>query len=100
MCPSYHLIVASSLSLDVEYLFWMGSALSGVVPAVRYDFGIFMGGAELKSFYSVISVSNQKPKVLLITIDVDMWVILWVCLLRQIHIKYVSVLGISTGTAV
>ena len=70
-----------------------------VVSAVRYDFGIFVGGGELKSFYSAI-LSPTRSQSSLITIDVDMWVILWVCLLRQIHIKYMSVLGISTGTAV
>ena len=99
MCPSYHLIVASSLSLDVEYLFWWVPVLSVVVSAVRYDIGIFVGGVELKSFYSAI-LSPTRSQSSLITIDVDMWVILWVCLLRQIHIKYVSVLGISIGVAV
>ena len=51
---SYHLTVASSLCLDVEYLFgrfqpffcwwWFGSC----------DFGVFVWGGELKSSYSAI----------------------------------------------
>ena len=73
--------------------------MSVIVSAVRYDFGIFVGGVELKSFYSAI-LSPTRSQSSLTTIGVDMWVILWVCLLRQIHIKYVSVLGISIGTAV
>ena len=58
MHPSYHFIVASSLSLDIAYAFWQIPVgffvlfVSGS-SAVSCDFGVFMRG-ERTSFYSTI----------------------------------------------
>lgn len=52
---SYCLTVASSWSSDIEYLFWKVQVffVSGCW-AISCDFGVFMRGGELKSFYSTI----------------------------------------------
>ena len=42
------------LSLDVEYLFWWVPIFDHGCSGVSYDFGIFVRGSELKSFYSTI----------------------------------------------
>ena len=54
-CPSCCLILASSLSLSVGYIFNRSESffINGC-SAVSYDFGIFMRGGELQSFYSAI----------------------------------------------
>ena len=45
---SYHLVVASSLSLDVEYLFTVGcSLLVDGYSTVSCDFSVFMRGDEV-----------------------------------------------------
>ena len=49
------LIVASSLSLDVKYVFLIGSSLLGQWLFNSCDFGVFMRGSELKSSYSILS---------------------------------------------
>ena len=53
-CPSYHLVVASSLSLGVKYLFLVGSSLFCWWLFRSCDFGIFVRAHELMFFYSAI----------------------------------------------
>ena len=62
LCPSYHLVVASSLFLEVGCLF-CGLQYIPVdgCSMVSYDFGALMGGGECMSFYSTIL--NWKPVV-------------------------------------
>ena len=64
MHPSFHLVVASSLSLDVEHLFWeVWVFLVDGYSAVSCDFGVFVREGELKSFYSTIYSQTSKKKV-------------------------------------
>lgn len=54
---SYHLIVACSLSLHVEFFFffWYVSVLFvNDCSTVSWDFGIFTRGGKLKFFYSAV----------------------------------------------
>ena len=47
--------MASSLSLNVKYLFWLVPVIFiDVYSAVSFDFGVFMSGDELRSFYSTL----------------------------------------------
>ena len=58
--PSYHLIAASLLSLDVGYLFWWVPASScDDCSAVSCDSSALARGSEHTSFYSAIL--NQSP---------------------------------------
>ena len=58
--------MVAALSLDVKYLFCVGSSL--FCQCVRWslsladacDFGVFVRGGELKSFYSIILSQNPK----------------------------------------
>ena len=51
LCPSYHLVTASSLSLDVGYHFWWVAAFSRWwVFKASCDFGALSGGDEHTSF--------------------------------------------------
>ena len=52
--PYYCLLVASSLSFDVEYLFLVVSSLFYIFHQFSCDIGVFVRGAMLKSFYSAI----------------------------------------------
>ena len=55
MYPSHCLIVASSLPLDVQDLFLVGSGVyCWWISAVSYDFGTFLRRGECTSFYSAI----------------------------------------------
>jgi hypothetical protein len=57
LCPSYHLVVTSSLSLDVGYLFFGGfqhPSVSGC-SAASWDFDVLTGGEGCTSFYSAMS---------------------------------------------
>ena len=53
--PSYHLDVATSLSWSKGYLFWKDPVyfIDGC-SALSCNFGVFMRGGELESFYSII----------------------------------------------
>ena len=61
--PSYHLVGASPLSLDMRYLFLVGSniLLLMVVKAASCNFGVLAGEDEHTSFYSTILPVNHLP---------------------------------------
>ena len=64
LCPSYRLVVASPLSLDVGYLFlgrFQHPPIDGC-PTASCDFGVLEGADELISFYSAILISLLKKK--------------------------------------
>ena len=47
--------MASSLPLNVKYLFWLVPVIFiDGYSAVSFDFGVFMSGDELRSFYSTL----------------------------------------------
>ena len=62
LCPSYHLIAASPLSLDVGYILLGGFQCLPVIgcSALSCDFGALARGGEHTSFYSAIL--NQSLK--------------------------------------
>ena len=69
ICPSYLLAVASSFSLDMEYLFLVGSRvlLSMVVQQLVVILVLLQkarggGGVEHTSFYSAIFYQNPLPE--------------------------------------
>ena len=66
LCPSYHLAVATSLSLDSGYPFSVGSRvlLSVVVQQLVAILVLSTGGDEHTSFLSTIL--NQKPQLLIL----------------------------------
>ena len=71
--PSYSLLVASPLSLDVGYLFYFYffSGVSqhppvDVCSAARCDFGVLAGEDENTSFYSTTLISS-------ITVPLSIW---------------------------
>ena len=104
-----HIVNVPFLPSYCGFLFVFGRRVSFLMGSSLFCQGLFQQldmilvflWEELSLSPSTLSFCLQpEAKSSLITIAVDMWVIFWVSLLRQIHIKYVSVLGISTGTAV
>ena len=69
LCPSYHLSAASSLFLDVGYLFF-GRFQCPPVDGCSIDscdFAVFTGGNEHTFFYSTIL--KQEPTTFFLTIE-------------------------------
>lgn len=66
MCPSYHLIVISFLSLDVEYFFFFGMFQSFLLMIVQWlvVMLMFLWRSKLKVFYSNIlsSLPHWAPQ--------------------------------------
>ena len=61
MHASYCLAVASSLSLDVEYLFGrFPSFFVDGCSALSCGFGVFVRGGELKSFSAILSPTSYS----------------------------------------
>ena len=61
LCPFYHLAVASSLPLDVGYLFFGGFQHHSVIDCstASWNFGVLSEGGECTFLYS--TMLNQKP---------------------------------------
>ena len=72
-CPSYYLTVASSLSLDVGYLFLVGSGVLLLVvvrcSTASCDFGALAGGGMCASFYS--ATLNQPHSINFWEFDIE-----------------------------